>query len=101
MLRPGPSLNAFLFETAAIFQNNWTLFARAERVDEAELVETTPPRIFIVNKLTVGAIYDFYRTQHAKFGVGALVSFYGLPSALEPEYGNPTSGMLFARLKIE
>ena len=101
MLRPGPTLDGLVFETAAIFQKTYTLFARAERVDEAELVETTPPRIFTVNKLTVGGIYDFYRTDHAKFGVGALASFYALPAALEPVYGNPTSGMVFARLKIE
>jgi len=101
MLRPGPTLDGFVLETAAIFQKTYTVFARAERVDEAELVETTPPQIFTVNKLTVGGIYDFYRTDHAKFGVGALVSFYALPAALEPVYGDPTSGMVFARLKIE
>jgi hypothetical protein len=101
MLRPGPTLDGFVLETAAIFQKTYTVFGRAERVDEAELVETTPPQIFTVNKLTVGGIYDFYRTDHVKFGVGALVSFYALPAALEPVYGDPTSGMVFARLKIE
>jgi hypothetical protein len=36
-----------------------------------------------------------------KIGVGALVSGYSLPSALEAAYGpHPTSYMIFARLKL-
>ena len=48
-----------------------------------------------------GGIYDFFRTDHAKFGVGGLVSFYGVPDGLKPVYGDPTSAMAFVRLKIE
>jgi hypothetical protein len=101
MLKPGPTLDGLVLETAATFRKTYTLFARAERVDEAGLVDVDPHPIFTVNKVSFGGIYDFYRTDHAKFGVGALVSFYGLPSGLDPLYGNPASGMLFARLKIE
>ena len=32
MMKPGDTLDAFILETAAIFQNKYTLFARAERV---------------------------------------------------------------------
>jgi hypothetical protein len=45
-------------------------------------------------------VYDFLRDSHFKVGVGGLVSRYSLPSALEPSYGNPTSYMVFARVKI-
>ena len=41
----------------------------------------------MVNKLSVGGIYDFYRTDHVKFGIGGLVSKYALPEALKPVYG--------------
>ena len=36
-----------------------------------------------------------------RFGVGGLVSFYGVPDGLKPFYGDPTSAMAFVRLKIE
>jgi hypothetical protein len=48
----------------------------------------------------VGYLYDFPRDSHFKFGIGGLVSKYSLPSALASSYGNPTSFMLFARVKI-
>jgi hypothetical protein len=102
MSKPGNMLDGYLLESAAIFQKTYTLFARAERVQEDELVDLTPAPIHTVNKVSVGGIYDFYRTDHAKFGVGALVSRYGLPGDLKPLYGgDPTSGMVFVRLKIE
>ena len=101
MNKPGDTLDGFILETAAIFQKKYTLFARAERVQENELLDLEPAPIFTVNKLTAGAIYDFFRTDHAKFGVGGLVSFYGVPDGLKPVYGDPTSAMGFVRLKIE
>jgi hypothetical protein len=101
MLRPGDTLDGFILETAAIFQKKYTLFARAERVQENELVHLPSVPIYTVNKLMVGGIYDFYRVNNAKFGVGGLVSFYGLPGELKPFYGDPTSAMAFIRLKIE
>jgi hypothetical protein len=36
-----------------------------------------------------------------KLGIGGLVSTYALPSELTPVYGrSPTSGMVFARMKV-
>ena len=101
MMRPGASLDGFILETAAIFQKKYTLFARAERVQENELLDVEPAPVFTVNKLTAGGIYDFFRTDHAKFGIGGLVSFYGVPAGLKSVYGDPTSAMGFVRLKIE
>jgi hypothetical protein len=101
MMKPGDTLDGFILETAAIFQKKYTAFARAERVQENELLDLTPAPIFTVNKLSVGGIYDFYRTDHAKFGIGGLVSFYGVPGDLKPVYRDPTSAMAFVRLKIE
>ena len=101
MMRPGDTLDGFILETAAIFQKQYTVFARAERVQENELLDHEPAPIFTVNKLTVGGIYDFIRTDHAKFGIGGLVSIYGVPDGLKPFYGDPTSAMAFVRLKIE
>jgi hypothetical protein len=58
-------------------------------------------RILMVNRLSVGGIYDFYRTEHVKFGIGGLVSKYALPSELKPVYGSdPTSAMVFMRMRV-
>ena len=59
-------------------------------------------RVFTVNKLSVGAIYDIPVHNQVKFGLGALVSTYGVPSEIKPFYGHdPVSYMLFARLKVQ
>ncbi len=55
-----------------------------------------------MDKLSVGAIYDFYQTEHVRAGIGALVSKYALPDELRPLYGSdPTSGMIFGRIKVQ
>jgi hypothetical protein len=104
ILRPGETLDGYLLESAVVFKKTYTLFARAERIAETELHENIPAldgQVLMVNRLTIGGIYDFYRTEHTKFGIGALVSKYGLPGSLKPAYGNdPTSAMVFARLKV-
>jgi hypothetical protein len=104
ILRPGETLDGYLLETALILNRTYTLFARVERVAETELQDDVPDldgRVLMVGKITVGGIYDFYRAEHVKFGVGALVSKYWLPDELKPLYGSdPTSGMIFARIKV-
>jgi hypothetical protein len=58
-------------------------------------------RVLMVNKITVGGIYDFYRTEHLKAGIGALLSKYWLPNELQPLYSSdPTSGMASAGVKV-
>jgi len=106
---PGNTLDGFLAESELIFKNGITLFTRAERVQNDELLErgevvtgfAVPHPVFVVSKISAGGIYDFIRTQNMKFGVGALASRYGIPDALKSEYGDPMSYMIFARLKIQ
>jgi hypothetical protein len=104
MLQPGPTLDGFLLESEVILKNNWTFFARAERVKENELLEDiaafAEPPIFYVNKISVGGIYDWPIADHLKFGIGALVSRYGIPDVAKPYYSDPTSYMVFFRLKV-
>jgi hypothetical protein len=106
--RPGDTLDGFLLESAVIFQKQYTVFMRAERVDSHELLHNVPgidPELghanFAVSKVSLGGIYDIPLAQHLKFGIGALVSKYGLPGELTPFYGSdPTSYMAFFRLKV-
>jgi hypothetical protein len=106
---PGNVLDGYLAESELIFRNGITLFARAERLGNDELLDrgevvtgiVTPQPIFTVSKITAGGIYDFIRTEHMKIGLGGLASRYGIPDALKFEYGDPTSYMIFARVKIQ
>lgn len=108
MNNPGNTLDAFLVESEVIFKQTYTLFMRAERVAEDELLDVpvvqglgTAAPIFTVTKVSVGCIYDFPIAEHLKFGLGALVSKYGIPGDLKPLYsGDPNSYMLFFRLKV-
>jgi hypothetical protein len=104
MLPSGGALDAYLLESSAILKNNVTLFMRAERVAENELTDDIPGlagKVFTVNKVSAGGIYDFWRNEHAKMGLGGLVSRYGLPDALKTLYGRDlTSFMIFGRLKL-
>ena len=96
---PGHTLDGFLLESELILHNRHTIFARAERVDEDELFATGT--ITTPTKFTLGAVEDFPVAPHLKFGVGALVSRYIVPSADTVAYGNdPTSFMVFVRLKL-
>ena len=57
-------------------------------------------RILMVNKLTVGGIYDFYRTEHVS-SASADWSASTRCRELKPVYGSdPTSAMVFMRLKV-
>jgi len=105
--QPGNTLDGYLAETALIFRNGVTLFARAERVENDELLELgeivtgfAPHPVHTVSKASAGGIYDFVRTEHVKLGVGALASRYAIPAELKPVYGDPTSYMVFGRIKI-
>ena len=103
-LRPGETLDGYLLESALTLKKTYTVFMRAERVAETELHEDVPVlagRVLDVNKVSVGGIYDFYRTDHVKVGIGGLISKYLLPDELKPLYGSdPTSGMVFMRMKV-
>jgi hypothetical protein len=94
---PGDALQAWLAEGAIQPDRRWTIFARAEQVQQDELaghhggVET-------VRKLSVGAIYDVPLSAKVRLGFGGLVSAFDAPASLG--YDDPAGGMAFVRLKI-
>lgn len=100
----GTSTDSWLLESAISFLGAHTVFGRLERADKNELFEEGSPlsgETFDVGKLSLGYVYDFPATEHFKVGIGGLVSKYALPRSIEPVYGSdPTSFMLFARVKI-
>ena len=96
--------DAWLLESALGWDNGWTAYARAERDEKDELFDHHDPLhgiAFAVSKLTLGAVHDFPRVGHGRFGVGAQLSRHWLPAAMEPAYGgDPASWLLFVRWKL-
>jgi hypothetical protein len=100
----GRRLNAWLLESALKPSDPWTVYARAESVDNAELLTLpggkTPT--LTVSKLSLGAIHDWRAARHVKVGLGALYAFDFVPGPLEAAYGGgPHGAMVFMRLKID
>jgi hypothetical protein len=98
---------SFTAETLAqLAEKNW-LTARAEIVDKDELfagqsgipsdvVEST----YKIKALTLGYTRDVWSNAQFLGGIGGNVTFYGVPSDLEPYYSkSPRSAYIFVRLR--
>lgn len=99
----GEDQPAYLLESARRFAAPVTLFGRAEYLYNSHLVLSGPldHQEFGVGKLSLGGRYDFAETGPLRYGVGALLSVYAMPSALESEYGaEPVSAMVFLRTSL-
>ncbi len=99
------ALDAVILESSLRPDERWTLFARAEMVDNNELAP--PPGavhgpIDTVGKGSLGVIRDFRLARQLKFGVGALAAYNVVPARLDALYGGDRlGGMVFVRLKLE
>lgn len=98
--KPGDRLWAAFAEAAVMPDDRWTLFARAERVEQNEL-ESGHGEAYPVGRLSLGAIRDFRVSPRVKLGLGALVSAFDIPRELKPLYGEPSAATAFVRLKVE
>jgi len=100
----GVDLDAWVLESALKPNAGWTVFGRAERVDNDELTPGLGGRhgpVFTVGKISLGAIRDWPVSPHLTFGLGALYALDFVPGALKPAYGDePRGAMAFARLKV-
>ena len=98
------NLHSYLFETLWQFRHQNSISARLEIVDKDELFANDPEvqdqldqtggRVFRIKALTLGYARDFKLIPRLQTGIGANVSFYSTPSALEPFYGNHPKGIL-------
>jgi hypothetical protein len=112
----GNSDDAFALESSLGWKR-WTLFARAERTENRELVEDehhedVKPALmaeeehsstaYKVGKVSLGAMYELPVAKHLKLGLGALYAFNFVPDAIESVYGgDPEGAMGFLRIKID
>jgi hypothetical protein len=102
----GPPLNAWVLESAVHPDPRWTVYGRAEMVDNDELLATAANltgRPYQVGKAELGVIRDFRIVSHVKFGLGAQAALNFVGRYLSAFYGssNPWGGMAFVRLKID
>lgn len=99
------ALNAYTLESALKPADLWTVFVRAEREKNDELIAMGPLHgtAFTVSKTSIGAIRDLRLADQVKIGIGALYAFNFVPQSLAPFYGraDPRGAMVFVRLKIE
>lgn len=98
------SKDAWLLESAVHPNADWTVFARAERIETDELLPDAHGGhgdLFTVSKASIGAIRDWRLSPSAVLGLGALYAVNRVPGALETAYGaDPDGTMVFVRLKI-
>lgn len=99
---PDGDLGAWALESALKPNEPWTIFARAERVENDELLPGHHGPAFTVGKASVGAVRDWPIAEHLSFGVGGLYAVNFVPSELASAYGRdtPSGAMAFVRLKL-
>jgi hypothetical protein len=97
-------LDAYALESALKPDADWTVFARAERVDTNELAAgpTAHGPAFKAGKVSLGAVRDFALTPRWSFGVGGLYAVNFVPGGLRAAYGrrDPQGAMGFVRIKL-
>ena len=93
----GHATNAWLAESVLRCGAGSYVTGRAEVVDKDEL---SVPGVFAIKALTLGYSRDVLNTNAISGAVGANVTAYSIPSALEPLYGkSPHSLYVFFRLR--
>jgi hypothetical protein len=87
---------------ASLKHSQWTIFGRAERIENRELIQGQDQPAYRLGKISLGAVRDFPIADHLSLGGGGLFSVNFVPDALAPLYGghNPIGAMAFLRLKL-
>jgi hypothetical protein len=101
----GHSTNSWLAESVLQFLDRNYVTGRAEIVDKDELfAEQDVPAaiansVFRIKALTVGYSRDVITIRGLATALGANVTGYSIPSAINPYYGSPHSFYVFARVR--
>jgi hypothetical protein len=99
------ALDAYVLESALQPAEMWTVFVRAEREKNDELIVLGPLQgtAYTVGKTSIGAVRYFPLIDKVSVGIGALYAFNFVPDALAALYGraDPQGAMVFLRLRIE
>jgi hypothetical protein len=94
------NLNSYLAESEVPISKNNFLTGRIELVDKDELFLPLPGT-FRIGAYTLGYTRDIRLFSYIETGIGANFSFYTLPDAIKPFYGDhPVGGNIFIRLRL-
>ena len=97
----GDNLNSYLLESTLNFRQRNYAFTRLELVDKDELFpQATVHSTYRIGAYTLGGVRDLIANKTWQMGLGADVTIYSKPGALDAAYGNqPVSFQVFLRLR--
>jgi hypothetical protein len=98
---PGTNLNGYLLESTLNFLRRDYAFTRLELVDKDELFPpATVQPSYRIGAYTFGGTRDLVQNRAWQLGMGADVTVYSKPAALDAAYGNyPVSFQIFLRMR--
>lgn len=95
----GRNTNSYLLESTVNLRARNYAFTRLELVDKDELFPGKDDN-YRIAAFTFGGVRDLVHNRTGQIGLGADLTFYHKPSALDPTYGhNPVTVQLFLRLR--
>jgi len=95
------NLNSYLLESTLNFRARNYAFTRMELVDKDELFpQASTHPAYRIGAYTFGGVRDLIQNRAWQLGLGADVTFYSKPAALDSSYGNnPVSFQIFLRMR--
>jgi hypothetical protein len=95
------NLNSYLLESTVNFHRRNYAFSRLELVDKDELFpQSTVHPAYRIGAYTFGGVRDLVQNHAWQLGLGADVTVYSKPAALDAAYGNyPVSYQIFLRVR--
>lgn len=100
-LATGSNLNSYLLESTFNFRERNYVFSRLELVDKDELFpQAATHPAYRIGAYTFGGVRDLIHNRAWQLGLGADLSLYSKPAALDSAYGdNPISFQIFLRMR--
>ena len=97
----GANLNSYLLESTLNFRERNYVFSRLELVDKDELFpQATVVSTYRIGAYTFGGVRDLIANKVWQMGLGADVTLYSKPAALDASYGKqPVSFQIFLRFR--
>lgn len=95
------TLNSYLLESTLNFKERNYAFSRLELVDKDELFpQAVVAPVYPIGAYTFGGVRDLVQNRAWQLGLGADVTFYSKPAALDTAYGKePVSFQIFLRMR--
>ncbi|MGO9085680.1 MAG: hypothetical protein ACLQBK_10675 [Candidatus Sulfotelmatobacter sp.] len=95
------TLNSYLLETTLNFRQKNYAFSRLELVDKDELFPQAPVHpAYRIGAYTFGGVRDLIQNRTWQLGLGADMTIYSKPTALDAAYGSyPVSFQVFLRVR--